>query len=239
VSAVALLLALAASALLIAGGWILGARRGRAERDALRAAAADHEGRATTLAEAVTAAEARAVASARDAAALREELGARIETALRRDPSAELKRHLDGLSSRLAPLLERERRGQSLADLGAAARADLPKVLDGIADRGRFSTVLLTDSAGLVLTHNRAAKDLDLHAGVAALLLSLVDRVTTSESPAPIAAVLRDEANRSIVHRIFRLGGERYVLTAVGLGTSVTPDALDPALNAIDRALQT
>ena len=65
----------------------------------------------------------------------------------------------------------------------------------------------------------------------------MVDRVQGNDLPAPIAAVFRDQANQVVVHRVFSVGTERYVLTAVATGKSMAPDILDLTLKTVERII--
>jgi hypothetical protein len=145
----------------------------------------------------------------------------------------------DQVNELLAPLRERERLSHALARVDLAARGDaaLPGLMDAIAEVGGFATVLISDSVGLPLASNTHAIDAETRAGISSLLLTLIDRVEANGQPPPIAAVLRDEDNQLILHRVFHVDGGRFVLTAVSKGGALDPAALDPALTAIERVL--
>ena len=49
--------------------------------------------------------------------------------------------------------------------------------------------------------------------------------------------LVHDTANETILHRLFRAGEARYLLTATGRGRGVVPETLDPTLDTIERAL--
>jgi len=74
-------------------------------------------------------------------------------------------------------------------------------------------------------------------AGVWSMLLTLADRVTTAGAPSPLAVVVHDAANQTIVHRLFSSAGTRFLLTAVSRGRSLPPESLDPALSKLERLL--
>ncbi len=143
------------------------------------------------------------------------------------------------LGRKLQPLLQRDQEVTALGSLDRtlAEKGDLPKALTLIADAGGFGTVVLSDNVGLPLANNHGGKDIEVHAGLSSLLLTLVDRVKGNELPVPIAAVFRDQANQVVVHRVFSVGGERYVLTAVATGTPMAPDVLDPTLKTVERII--
>ena len=146
--------------------------------------------------------------------------------------------HAD-LKRQLQPLLDRDQAASALAKLDPAIAdtGDLPKALTLIADAGGFATVVLSDNVGLAMANNNGGKDVEVHAGLSSLLLTMVDRVQGNDLPAPIAAVFRDQANQVVVHRVFSVGSERYVLTAVATGKSMSPDILDPTLKTVERII--
>jgi hypothetical protein len=106
-----------------------------------------------------------------------------------------------------------------------------------IAEKARFETVVLSDEMGLPLAASSNAEEVDLLAGVAAMLLTVGDRVVTSGGASPMSIVMHDEANKNTVHRIFNVAGVRYMLTAVTRGRYITPEALDPVLAKLGRVL--
>jgi predicted regulator of Ras-like GTPase activity (Roadblock/LC7/MglB family) len=139
----------------------------------------------------------------------------------------------------LGPLMEKERRarGLTLVSPSNRSRHQLPKLLDTLAHRGGFAAVLLSDEMGLPLAASAGARDADVLAGVSSLVFSLADRVATSGSATPLAVLLRDAANQRILHRIFSVEDDRYLVTAVSKGGEISTDALDPALAALEDIL--
>lgn len=139
----------------------------------------------------------------------------------------------------LAPILDRERIGNELAriETGNGTLGELPRLLDSIAVRGGFNALLLGDEVGLPLAATTGARDVDAWAGGASLLLSLSDRLAQGGA-APLSAVLlQDESSQLTVHRIFRVGKERYILSAASRGQRIGPDALDAALGKVEAIL--
>jgi len=176
---------------------------------------------------------------------LQEELvTTRAELAARPKPVAS---HDDGTAARnlkevervLAPLLEKERLGRALAqlDVGRGTRDELPRLLEAIARTAGFSTVLVSDEAGLPLATNQSASDADMLAGVWSLLLTIADRVVAAGAPAPLAVMVHDAQGRAILHRIFSAGNARFLLTAVSHTHRLAPESLDPALANLERVL--
>jgi hypothetical protein len=113
----------------------------------------------------------------------------------------------------------------------------LSDLLEGIARTGGFGTVLLCDEVGLPLALTEAAKSPDLIAAVSSMLISLADRFVAHGAPSPVAAVFRDDTNQSFVHRIFRIGSDRFVLSASAHGLFLPPEVLDPAITKLERVL--
>ncbi len=144
----------------------------------------------------------------------------------------------DLVQQAVMPMLERDRIGRELAQLeGGTTLGELPRLLDAIASKGGFSSVVLSDDIGLPLAASTNASAVDWLAGMASFLLTLVERSERSNVPKPIGVVVHDESNQMTLHRIFRVGGSLFLLTAVSRGQDITPDALDPALAKLERAL--
>ncbi|MFO0616362.1 MAG: hypothetical protein U0414_27470 [Polyangiaceae bacterium] len=145
----------------------------------------------------------------------------------------------DALQEVLRPMIERERMGRDLARLppSTSGLGGLPKLLDAIAERGGFTAVVLSDDVGLPLAASAGALDVETLAGSSSLLLTLADRAARDGAPPPQAVVVRDASNQTLLHRIFRVGDERFMLTAVARGVEIATGALDPALGTLERAL--
>ena len=139
----------------------------------------------------------------------------------------------------LGPLMEKERRAQGLTLLSPnkRGRSQLPRLLDTLVRRGGFAAVLLSDEMGLPLAASNGARDADVIAGVSSLVLTLADRVASSGGSAPMAVLIRDASNQRILHRIFTVNNERFLVTAVAKGNEIATDALDPALPALEEML--
>lgn len=142
------------------------------------------------------------------------------------------------MKSVLAPVLEKERLGRELmAVKEGAGLHELPRVLDAIAEKGSFSTVVLADDVGLPLAANTRGRDVEALAGVSAMLFNLADRAAALGESRPVAVLVQDEQGQSSLYRIFQVGSSRFVLAAVGRGVAIEPAALDPALPKIQSAL--
>ncbi|MFO0725837.1 MAG: hypothetical protein U1E65_18785 [Myxococcota bacterium] len=238
-STMAILLAAAASALLLGAGYLFAARNQARLRHDLRLRLDAAQDKLRRL-------ERERSPSNVNAKVLKAEIVSAVKPLLDREVKAQegLEDRLSGavesqLASLLRPLLDREKMGSALVGLNAGTEHahSLMDVLDAVARSGSFTTVLVSDEVGLPLATNRAGRDPEIHAGMASLLLTLFDRVASNDQPRPLAAVFRDEANRLILHRVFKAQGTRFVLTAVSMGMPVSPEALDPALASIERML--
>lgn len=139
----------------------------------------------------------------------------------------------------LAPIIDRHTMSNELGNLDTASsgRSDLNPLLDQIAEKGQFQSVLLSDQHGLPLAASRNATDLDRLAALSSMVLLFVDRVNNDGGPAPLAFMIHDEENRQTLCRIFRVRGHRLMLTAVSRGTQLTPTSLDPTLPKLDVLL--
>lgn len=138
----------------------------------------------------------------------------------------------------LAPWIEREKLLLDLARLdGKGGRSDLPTILDAIASKAAFASVVLSDESGLPVAASRGCRDAENAAATSSLLFTLADRLAECGAPAPISVLVHDDANETILHRLFRAGSARYLLTATGRGRGVAPETLDPTLASIERCL--
>jgi len=144
----------------------------------------------------------------------------------------------DMMREMLAPMIERDRIGKELSRLETGSTlGELPRMLDAIAEKGGFSTVVLSDDVGLPLAANGNALDVEVLAGMASFLLTLADRAERNGAPRPQAVVVLDESNQHILHRIFAVDSVRFTLTAVSRGVYVAPGALDAALGKLEKVL--
>jgi hypothetical protein len=197
-----LIVALAASVLLLTAGYLIGVRRGVQARERLRELTIQQK-QALQLAH--------------------REISRKIE-----DHDQALRATIE---QALAPLVSREKLSLDLSSLktGGGSR-DLTLLLDKIAEVGNFSTVALSDSDGLPLAGNSAARDLDRIAVNSSLVLLMADRMGGSEAPGPTAILVRDSADQATLYRIFQAPDQRIVLTAVASGANLSLTTLDPAL---------
>lgn len=211
------LIGLTAACLLLGSGYLIGIGRGRRARDALRQRLT---GRDTGLRMQVQ----ELSQSLQHREAERDRDDGDLRTAIREV---------------LGPLIQREQVGYELAhlELGTGERGELPRLLDDIAEKGGFATVLLSDDAGLPLAASEGAQDLERLAGLCSLVMLVADRLSRDAGPAPLAVIVHDEANHQLLSRVFSVGGQQLLLTAVTAGTNVSPTALDPTLPKVEALL--
>ena len=117
-------------------------------------------------------------------------------------------------------------------------RSDLTCLMNEMAEKARFEAVLLSDENGLPLVSSNNAKDLDRLAAIASFVVIFGDRISRDDAASPVSFLVRDNTNRDILCRIFHVGRQRLVLTAVSVELQLTPNALDPALEKITRILE-
>ena len=145
----------------------------------------------------------------------------------------------DAVNDLLGPIVERERLGLELArlDPGLNGRGGLSHLLSNMATRAGFSTVLVTDNNGLPMGQSDGAKRVEMLCATLGMILNMVDRIANSGGSNPLAVVLRDADNQVAIHRLFKVEGQRYVLTAIASGSFLSSDVLDPTLPRIERVL--
>jgi predicted regulator of Ras-like GTPase activity (Roadblock/LC7/MglB family) len=209
--AVALVISLAAALLLFTGGYLFGARRGAVAREHLRE---------------------QTLLQARQIDSLREEMAG---TFVEREESLRAT-----IERALQPLVEREQFALELSQLksGASERRDLGDLLNKIAEAGNFTAVVLGDADGLALAANAMVRDAERIAAISSLVFLIADRISAADLPQPLSVMIRDEADRTTLCRVFEVQGQRMTLTAVATGQSrLTPSALDPALVKVASVL--
>ena len=175
---------LVAAVLVLTAGYLLGARRGATARERLWQQSLDVVD--TYRRERVDLLEQR---NALQSAGLGQDFGKLLELVLRQGDA--LQRLLEPLTSRmeddlratvehvLTPLARRERLIVALADVetGTGHQGDLARLLDRIAEKGQFRTVVLSDDAGLPLAASSNAWDVERLAAIGSLLLMSADRI--------------------------------------------------------------
>ena len=195
-------------------------------------------------------AEERKQRQAREEQVERAQISATAENKALREATAIAQRESERLSSAqngalrevervLAPYIEREKLLLDLARIegGTCSRQDLPRILDTIAKKASFASIVLADESGLPVAASRGSRDPEGTAATSSLLFTLADRLAAHGQPEPMSVLVHDTANETILHRLFRAGEARYLLTATGRGRGVVPETLDPTLDTIERAL--
>lgn len=116
-------------------------------------------------------------------------------------------------------------------------RGDLTCLMDEIAEKAHFEAVLLSDENGLPLVSSKNAKDLDRLAAIVSFVVIFGDRMSRDDVASPVSFLVRDSINRDILCRIFHVGNQRLVMTAVSVKLQLSPSALDPALEKVTSLL--
>ncbi|MBK7617434.1 MAG: hypothetical protein IPJ08_24335 [Burkholderiales bacterium] len=165
------------------------------------------------------------------------------EIALLRDQAAMPRVNDEGLRATLqdilSPLVQRERLSYEMSRLesGKGQQRNLTAVLDQMADKGNFSSVLLSDAQGWRIAASSSTQDAEKLGATASLLLLMADRISRDGSPTPLALMLYDTANTSTLCRVFNVDNHRMTLTVVASGAQLTPAAIDPALVKLNAML--
>ncbi len=195
----------------VATGYLSGAGRGRKERDRLR----DDLEQANYEVEVFTKqADALSGMVLRD---IQQDIQSAVENALDRESSSE------------AEL------GEIVGDV--QSRGQLERLLDLIASKGQFLTVLVSDETGLPVATNRDAQDATEIAGLSSALLGFADRTVQVRRPAIASILLYDETKHATMHRIFQAGADRYLLSVVAQRAVLPLTMLDPVLGQIETVL--
>ncbi len=175
------------------------------------------------------------MAQARETAQLREEIQRMNRPMDQRMEEAWLKRVV---ADAIRPITEHAQLGAALARVDpGSGRSDLNGLLDTVAIKAGFSSVLLSDSNGLLLATSSQAQEPELRAGISSLLVTFAQQFVKADQPPPRAVVIHDEANQTAVSRIFILDGSWYLLTAVATGRELPPTVLDPVLDKIESLM--
>lgn len=140
----------------------------------------------------------------------------------------------------LGPLADRQRVGDRLAHLDSDVvdRSRLPQLLDAISQHADLAVCLISDEEGLLLGSGTSDLDVETVAGVSALVFHLRDRIAQSGQPAPTTVVFHDASNRYVLHRIFAVRDQRFLLTAISVEKPMAHTMFDPALRRIEALLE-
>jgi hypothetical protein len=139
----------------------------------------------------------------------------------------------------LSPLVQREQLSYEMSRLegGKGQARNLTATLDQMADRGNFLSVLLSDAQGWRVAASSATIDPEKLGATASLLLLMADRISRDGSPTPLSLMLHDTANTTTLCRVFSVDNQRMTLTVVANGAQLTPAAIDPALAKLNAML--
>lgn len=160
-----------------------------------------------------------------------------LEPLARRDAEVE---NLHGLIQHvIAPLAHHERLAFDLENLNISPGmgGGLALLLDQIAEKGQFWAVLLSSEEGLPLATSGKARDIDRLTAVTSFAALFADRIGRDGAPAPLSLMMHDEANMATLCRIFHVGAQRLLLTAVSTGSHLALTSLDPALSKVSAVL--
>src|SRR5271165_2908398 len=202
-------LGLAAALLLLGAGYLFGIRQGVEARESLRSLNRNF---------------------ARDLARYRE------RTLQPRQEDDGLRATLQDI---LSPLVQRERLSIDLSRLegGLGQHRDLTAVLDQMAEKGNFSSVLLSDAQGWRIAASSATQDPERLGATASLLLLMADRIGRDGAPTPLSLMVYDTSNTTTLCRLFSVGNQRLTLTVVSTGGQLSPSVVDPALVKLNAML--
>ena len=244
----AILLGIGTAAVLILTGYLLGVKRGTLARKRLRAQLVQlvHEQRR------LRAQVAQYVKDDSDTLVVRKDLIRMTRAVLRQNdmvhrmmgPLNKRDAEIDSLRTfveqALTPLTQRDQLAYELSTVSTKAgdRSNLVLLLDQIAEKGQFWGVSLHDEQGLLLAASRNSKNPDRQTALSALVLVFSERIAR-DGPAPLSLLVHDEANMATLCRIFKVGEQQLLLSAVATGSQLTPTALDPALAKVDSVLST
>jgi hypothetical protein len=204
----AIVLAVCAGILLLAGGYLLGVRRGLQARDALR----------------------------EQASQLAEEVARLRQRGERRDDDESLRATIRGVLTPLVQR-EQLTSDLARLDAGDGTNRDLTALLDQLVSKANFFGALLSDDQGWPMAASTGLRDSDRLGATTSLLRLLADRMARDGGTAPLALMVYDNANMTTLCRLFTVGSQRLSLTVVSAGRVLTPSALDPALSKLNGLL--
>lgn len=115
-------------------------------------------------------------------------------------------------------------------ETNASHRSNLTSLMDEIVKKAGFEMALLSDDQGLPISGNSNIQDIEKFAALSAFILIFCDRFTRDDLVAPLSLLTHDADNREMLCRIFNIGDQRFVLTAISLNQMLTSDVLDPTL---------
>ena len=225
-----LITGLAAAAALLFAGYIIGSKKGQEAREKLREFVIFELNQAETL---------------------KFDQDKKIDQlldqgdALQRvvEPLAEWDKQVDNLSAAIKQvqdsvlLLDQDAVDLTDLETNALNRGDLTRLMDEIAEKAQFKVMLLSDEKGLPVAASSDAQKLDKLAAIASLVVIFGDRISRDDTESPQSFLIHYANNIDTLCRLFYVGKQRLVLTAVSAEQKLTPASLDPALSKVEAIL--
>jgi hypothetical protein len=115
-------------------------------------------------------------------------------------------------------------------ETSASHRSNLTSLMDEIVIKAGFEMALLSDDQGLPISGDSNMQDIDKFSALSAFILIFCDRFTRDGLVAPLSLLTHDADDREMLCRVFYIGEQRFVLTAISVGKMLTSDVLDPTL---------
>ena len=122
-------------------------------------------------------------------------------------------------------------------ETNASHRSNLTSLMDEIVKKAGFEMALLSDDQGLPISGDSNIQDIDKLAALSAFILIFCDRFTRDGLVAPLSLLTHDADHREMLCRVFYIGEQRFVLTAISVGQMLTSDVLDPTLPKVADTL--
>lgn len=218
-SIVPVIIAIVASALVFSSGFIFG-RKGRGDIDDEKYL----EAQATFD---------------RETSELREAKQS-LETALAMTQNSPNPGAIEGLENILAPIARTHsiRSKIEAIDTSGLTRNDLSLLLTKVSQSCGLSKCVLVDPGGLPIAASKDATDIDVLAGLSAVLHQLALRTRQNGQPMPNAFIHRDEENQLTLARLIPIGEKYFTILAILHGNVIGPDALDPLVPVIRKVLR-
>lgn len=119
----------------------------------------------------------------------------------------------------------------------ASHRSNLTSLMDEIVSKAGFEMALLSDDQGLAISGSTDIKNLDELAALSAFILIFCDRFSRDGLSTPLSLLTHDTDNREMLCRIFHVGEQRFVLTAISVDQLLTSEVLDPTLPKVAAIL--
>lgn len=150
------------------------------------------------------------------------------------DWDTQVKKLNSSIQKMQASIVNKDQVALELSNLKTSSnRGDLSNLMDEIAEKADFESVILCNENGLPLVSSKNTEDLERLAAIASFVVIFGDRMSRNNSPSPISFLVRDSSKKDILCRIFHVGKQRLIMTAVSTNQKLTPNALDPTLEKV------